>query len=63
MKKLKIKPIKIEAKIILKNLMKKISLNSNNFCFFKNKNKTIELNQDDMEVAIGIITNPIFLKK
>ena len=54
------KPVKTEAKIILKNLTKKISLNSNIFCFFRSKNKTIELNQDDIEVAIGIIIKPIF---
>ena len=50
-------------KTILINLEKKIKLNLNKFSFFKKMNNKIELNQDDIVVAIGIIINPIFLKK
>ena len=50
-------------KTILINLEKKIKLNLNKFSFFKKINNKIELNQDDIVVAIGIIINPIFLKK
>ena len=51
-----------DAKTILKNLIKKILLNSNKFLFFKKINKTIELNHEEIEVAIGIIIKPISLK-
>ena len=50
----------ITEKIILKNLEKKIKLNLNKFSFFKKINSKIELNQEDIVVAIGIIINPIF---
>ena len=50
----------ITEKIILINLEKKIKLNLNKFSFFKKINSKIELNQDDIVVAIGIIINPIF---
>ena len=49
-------------KIILKNLTKNILLNSNKFLFFKKINKIIELNQDEIVVAIGIIIKPTLLK-
>ena len=39
-----------------------ISLNLNKFLFFKYKNKIIELTQDEIVVAIGIIIKPILLK-
>jgi hypothetical protein len=55
-------PIIIEAKTIFKNLTKKILLNLNKFLFFKQINNIIELNHDEIEVAIGIIIKPIFLK-
>ena len=61
-KKLKNKPINIDAIEILINLTKKFSLKKNSSLFFKNKNNNIELNQDDIDVAIGIIINPISLK-
>ena len=53
----------IDEKIILINLIKNILLNWNKFLFFKKINKIIELNQDDIDVAIGIIIKPILLKK
>ena len=37
----------------------KILLNENNFLLLKYINKIIELNQDEIDVAIGIIINPI----
>jgi len=37
-------------------------LNENKFLFFKKRNKIIELNQDEIVVAIGIIMKPIFSK-
>ena len=55
-------PIKIEAKIILKNFEKKILLNLNKFLFLKKRNKTTELNQDEIVVAMGIIIKPMLLK-
>ena len=58
----KTKPIEIEAKRILKKFFIKILLNENNLLLLKNINKIIELNQDEMDVAIGIIINPISLK-
>jgi len=56
------KPIKIDAKMIFKKFLIKISLNENNFLLLKHINKIVELNQDEMDVAIGIIINPISLK-
>ena len=35
-----------------------MSLKLNKFLFFKNKNKIIKLNHDEIVVAIGIIINP-----
>jgi len=52
----------MDAKIILKKFFIKIVLNENNFLLLKQINKTIELNQDEIDVAIGIIINPISLK-
>ena len=49
-------------KIILKNLIKKILLNSNKSLLYKKMNKTNELNHDEIDVAIGIIIKPILLK-
>ena len=48
--------------MILKKFLIKIVLNENNFLLLKQINKTIELNQDEIDVAIGIIINPISLK-
>ncbi len=48
--------------MILKKFFIKIVLNENNFLLLKQINKTIELNQDEIDVAIGIIINPISLK-
>ena len=48
--------------IILASLIGKILLNSKKFLFFKKINNTIELNQEDMVVAIGIIIKPTLLK-
>ena len=59
---MKNKPIKIDAKIILTNLIKNILLKYNNCRFFRNRNNNIELNQDEIDVAIGIIIKPISLK-
>ena len=56
-------PITNEEKNILINLVKKVVLKLKKLSFFKNINNNIELNQDEMLVAIGIITNPILLKK
>ena len=60
---LKNKPIAIDAKDILKNLIKNVLLNWNKDLFFKYTNNIIELNHDEIVVAIGIIINPIDLKK
>ena len=62
MRYLNTKPIKIDAKTILKKFLIKILLNENNFLLFRYINKIIELNQDEIDVAIGIIINPISLK-
>ena len=59
---LKNTPITIEAKIIFKNLIRNTLLNSNKSLFFKKINKIIELNQDEIVVAIGIIIKPMLLK-
>ena len=56
-------PITNEEKNILIDLVKKVVLKLKKLSFFKNINNNIELNQDEMLVAIGIITNPILLKK
>ena len=48
--------------IILINLFKNTLLKLNKLSFFKKKNNTIQLNQDDIVVAIGIIIKPIWLK-
>ena len=45
--------------IILINLFKNTLLKLNKLSFFKKKNNTIQLNQDDIVVAIGIIIKPI----
>tara|TARA_B110000967_G_scaffold167484_1_gene176053 strand:+ start:461 stop:586 length:126 start_codon:yes stop_codon:yes gene_type:complete len=39
-----------------------IELKLKKLSFFKKINSTIQLNQEDMVVAIGIIINPVFLK-
>ena len=56
-------PIINEEISVLKNFEKKSELKSKYLSFFKKINNKIELNQDDIVVAIGIIINPIFLKK
>ena len=52
----------IEAKTIFKSFIMNISLNLNKFLFFKQKNNIIEFNQDEIDVAIGIIIKPRSLK-
>jgi len=52
----------IDAIKILINLLINIWLKEKKLFFFKKINKIIELNQDDMEVEIGIIINPTLLK-
>jgi len=49
--------------LFLKNRFTKISLKLNKFLCRKNKNKTIVLNHEEIVVAMGIIINPIDLKK
>ena len=51
----------VEKKILLK-LIENFLLNLNKFLFLKKKNKTTELNHDEIVVAIGIIIKPILLK-
>ena len=51
-----------DVKAILINLIKNILLNANKFFFFKKRNNVIELNQEDIVVAIGIIIKPKLLK-
>ena len=46
--------------MILGSLKIKILLKEKYFLFFEKTNKIIALNQDDIEVAIGIIKNPTF---
>ena len=62
MRYLNTKPIKVDAKTILKKFLIKILLNENNFLLFKYINKIMELNQDETDVAIGIIIKPTSLK-
>ena len=61
-KKLKNKPIRADAIIILTEFTKNDLLKLNKLKFFKKKNNNIELNQDEIDVAIGIIIKPISLK-
>ena len=56
-------PIITDEKIIFKKLIKKFELNSNKFLFFRKINNIIELNHEEIDVAIGIIIKPISLKK
>ena len=44
------------------NLIINILLKANKFLFFKNINRIIALNQDDIDVAIGMMIKPISLK-
>ena len=46
----------------IKNFVELNNDKENNCRFFKNKNNNIELNQDEIDVAIGIIMKPISLK-
>ena len=62
-KKLKNIPIIIEVIKILINLSIKSKLKLNKFSFFNKINKRIALNQEDIEVAIGMMMKPISLKK
>ena len=55
--------IDIDENNILKNLETKTKLKLNKLSFFKKINSKIELNHEEMVVAIGIIMNPTFLKK
>ena len=52
----------IDEKIILTKLIENFLLNLNKFLFFKKKNKTKELNHEEIVVAMGIIIKPILLK-
>ena len=52
----------IDAIRILINLFINIELKLNKLSFFRKTNNKIQLNQDDIVVAIGIIINPILLK-
>ena len=52
----------MDAQVILKNCFRKISLNLKKFFFLRKINKIIELNQDEIVVAIGIIIKPTVLK-
>ena len=56
-------PINIDANKILVNLFINDKLKLNKFLIFKKINNKIALYQDDIVVAIGIIMNPISLKK
>ena len=56
-------PIIIEEHNILKNLEINTKLKLKKLSFFKKINNKIELNQEEMVVAIGMIINPTFLKK
>ena len=52
-----------EENMIFKKRLIKILLKLNKSLFFRNKNKIIKLSQEEIVVAIGIIINPIDLKK
>ena len=56
-------PINNEDNKILINLFINTKLKLNKLFIFKKINNKITLNQDDIVVAIGIIMNPISLKK
>ena len=56
-------PIIIEEHNILKNLEINTKLKLKKLSFFKKINNKIELNHEEIVVAIGIIINPTFLKK
>ena len=56
-------PINIEDINILINLFINSELKLNKFSILKKINNKIALNQDDIVVAIGIIMNPISLKR
>tara|TARA_B110001450_G_scaffold44914_1_gene41454 strand:+ start:437 stop:664 length:228 start_codon:yes stop_codon:yes gene_type:complete len=56
-------PINIDANKILVNLFINDKLKLNKFLIFKKINNKIALYQDDIVVAIGIIMNPMSLKK
>ena len=62
MRNLKTKPIKIDEKRIFEKFFIKTWLKENNFFLLKYRNRIIELNHDEIVVAIGIIMNPISLK-
>ena len=55
-------PIKNDESDILINLIIKISLNWNKSLFLRKMNNNIELNQEEILVAIGIIIKPTLLK-
>ena len=48
---------------ILKNLLINILLKLNKFLFFKDIYKNTKFNHEEIVVAIGMIINPIDLKK
>ena len=52
-----------EEIIIFTSFTKNILLNKNNLLFLKKTNNNIALNHEEMDVAIGMIINPILLKK
>ena len=49
--------------MILKNLLIKLDFKEKYLLLIKKIKSSIELNQEDIVVAIGIIINPILLKK
>ena len=49
--------------IIFESFTKNILLKENHLLFFKKTNNKIALNQEEIDVAIGMIINPILLKK
>ena len=55
-------PISNDVNTIFKSLIKKIWLNLNKLLFLRKINSNKELNQEEMEVAMGIIIKPISLK-
>ena len=61
-KNLKNTPIKIDVIVILKKRSTKRLLNLKKLFFFRKINNKIELNQEEIVVAIGIIIKPIELK-
>ena len=51
-----------EEIIIFISFTKKVLLNENHLLFLKKTNNNIALNHEEIDVAIGMIINPILLK-